>query len=438
MASHLLTSLFCCSPLATPATILSTLGRGHLESLACCPVSTCCGCTPCNRTCNRTSVALVTGANRGVGYHTAKILLNQGLTVYLLCRDLESGQRAAKKLAAATGNQSVEAFHVDLSDLTTVTKFLREIHQRQTKVVSLVNNAGMIGLEAMSINHLGHFALTVGLIPALKRGATTAKRACFLQRGTSNIVNVASVAHLQGATTIRNEVASLLDMSRCEKTWHPRSGDAWEKYSTSKSANVLFTHALSNKFPHSSSNLRVSSYAPGVMASDLWIEGIVARNHNKTSRECCRLAMSPCVKHPCMSAAGVSSLANPRVSQGCCSCCRPLCDPFCVAINGSGGGYYQQVAQVAVCPVRPMPNVYDMKLQNNLWEASMAQVKRVDQDLGVMLDQVVFVEEHNSSSSSGREDGGGWMREHCWMSPALPCTEIVACLPYCICISCLF
>ena len=101
-------------------------------------------------------------------------------------------------------------------------------------------------------------------------------------------------------------------------------------------------------------------------------------------------------------------------------------------------GNYQQVAQVAVCPVRPMPNVYDMKLQNNLWEASMAQVKRVDQDLGVMLDQVVFVEEHNSSSSSGREDGGGWMREHCWMSPALPCTEIVACLPYCICISCLF
>lgn len=103
MASHLLTSLFCCSPLATPATILSTLGRGHLESLACCPVSTCCGCTPCNRTCNRTSVALVTGANRGVGYHTAKILLNQGLTVYLLCRDLESGQRAAKKTSGSNG-----------------------------------------------------------------------------------------------------------------------------------------------------------------------------------------------------------------------------------------------------------------------------------------------------------------------------------------------
>ena len=83
------------------------------------------------------------------------------------------GKEAARKLSAATccTTDQVQAFHVDLGDLSTVASFIEEVERRNDCVVSLVNNAGTISTEAMRVNHLGHFALTVGLIPALQRGA---------------------------------------------------------------------------------------------------------------------------------------------------------------------------------------------------------------------------------------------------------------------------
>ena len=446
-----------CTPLATPAVALSTFCRGHLESAACCPLSVCCGCTPCLPV-STTNVALVTGANRGVGYYTAKSLLNQGLTVYLLCRSLARGHRAATKLAALTGNTNVEAFHVDLGQLDTVATFVKEVERRHVNVVSLVNNAGMIGLRAMRINHLGHFALTVGLMPALQRGARINRGpfpdACCCYRGGSTVVNVASVAHIQGAVSMAAEVVALKEMTR----WEPQRGDAWEKYSLSKAANVLFTHSLATQLKFSS-GVRVSSYAPGVMASDLWISEAQrngSEEDRERARECGRLLVCPCVKHPCMSAAGVSALANPRCAcvpapsssssttsmmssiSSCLVCC------CCTSLWGSSGGYYQQFGQVCVVPVRPMPNMYHKKLQHDLWQASLAQIQRENAMLGERLKENLAEMPAFSSLVGGGESRNELVppkelvMDRCWVSPALPCTEIVTCLPYCVCAAFLF
>lgn len=189
-------------------------------------------------------VAVVTGANSGIGFHTARELAGHGADVVLACRDVEAAHAAAAKMPGTT---RVE--RLDLASQQSV----REFAERWTGPLDLlVNNAGVMtppryrttedGHELMfGTNHLGHFALTGRLLPAL------------LAADAPRVVTVASIAHHRGSDRVL--------AANPEQGYH-----AQRYYGNSKLANLLFARAL-----HRRAGDRLVSTAahPGVSATEL-------------------------------------------------------------------------------------------------------------------------------------------------------------------------
>ncbi len=121
--------------------------------------------------------AVVTGANTGVGFMTARALAAAGAEVVLAVRDLDRGQAAAQRIRAEVPDARLRVLHLDLADLSSVHDFAQEQNTAGPLDI-LVNNAGVMlvprpertrdGFELhMGVNHLGHFALTGSLWPVL-------------------------------------------------------------------------------------------------------------------------------------------------------------------------------------------------------------------------------------------------------------------------------
>ncbi|MFD9001551.1 SDR family NAD(P)-dependent oxidoreductase [Streptomyces sp. NPDC059582] len=170
--------------------------------------------------------AVVTGASSGIGVETARALAAAGADVTLAVRDTDAGARVAtrleKELPSESGKLTVE--HLDLADRSTVAAFVAAWHG---PLHILVNNAGVMALPELtrtpdgqetqfSVNHLGHFALAVGLRPALAAA------------DGARIVSVSSLGHLFSPVVFDD-----LD-------YRFRPYDPWTSYGQSKTANVLF------------------------------------------------------------------------------------------------------------------------------------------------------------------------------------------------------
>lgn len=136
---------------------------------------------------------LVTGANAGMGFATAKQLAKAGMHVILYCRSAERGQAAQQRLKEETGNSAIDLVIGDLGSLASVRKSAAEINARFKKLDVLINNAGIVNLkkeqttdgfeQMLGVNYVGHFELTRQLLPLLKRA------------DAGRIVNVASGAY---------------------------------------------------------------------------------------------------------------------------------------------------------------------------------------------------------------------------------------------------
>ena len=123
-------------------------------------------------------VAVVTGANTGIGFETALDLSSRGAKVILLCRSLERGEAAATTIKAATGGE-VEVEKLDLASLASVRECAAKLVLTLEKIHILVNNAGVMacpltrtedGFEMqIGTNHFGHFYLTNLLLPLIKK-----------------------------------------------------------------------------------------------------------------------------------------------------------------------------------------------------------------------------------------------------------------------------
>lgn len=409
VASICANSCVCCAPCAMGVTSGCTLLHGHTEALCCLPL----GCIP---RCRSDLVAVVTGGNRGIGYHTARVLLNQGFTVHILCRNPTLGAEAAEQLQRVTCNPRCESFVVDLGNLDTIHEYIKVADSRELAIATLVNNGGTIAANSVEINHVGHFALTLGLLPALQRGASA-------RLGTSSIVTVSSTAHITGVEM--NTVAEKL------QNGGEFTEGGWEEYSQSKAANILFSLSLGRRIGH----LKISSsaYHPGVLGTDLW-KGDMGRNENSSWSLRCfgQYLCCLCVKHPRIAAAGLSGLANPRclqrtffpdhhpfVGQGVNGCIKGA---WARLFTGSSGGYYQQCLCMCTVPVRPMPKLHDLQLQDKLWEGSLAYINRNNGSLGQHLQDVIKQENVQPSDSQ-------------LVSPALPCSEILVCGSQCPCVT---
>ena len=130
--------------------------------------------------------AIVTGANAGLGYVSTLALVTAGAEVVMAVRDLDRGQAAAQRIREDVPDAKLRVIHLDLAELASVRDFAAGLVEEPEPVDILMNNAGVMlvprreittgGFERqMGVNHLGHFALTVGLLPALRRSSGGAR-----------------------------------------------------------------------------------------------------------------------------------------------------------------------------------------------------------------------------------------------------------------------
>lgn len=199
-------------------------------------------------------VALVTGANSGLGFYTAQGLAAKGAHVLLGCRSVERGKQAASDIVRTLPQAKLDLVDLDLADLTSVKRCAEQVGSRLDRLDILVNNAGVMAIprqltaqgfeRQFGVNHLGHFALTGQLLPYL------------LRSDGSRIVNVSSMAHRQGRMAFD-------DLNSIEK--YSRFG----AYAQSKLANLLFTFALQQRLANIGATTISIAAHPGFAATNL-------------------------------------------------------------------------------------------------------------------------------------------------------------------------
>jgi retinol dehydrogenase 12 len=201
-------------------------------------------------------VALITGANTGIGLVTARELAARGAHVFIACRSLEKGQVAVDEIHKATGNQKVELLALDLGDFVSIRACVAQFLSRNLPLHLLINNAGLAGAKGMTksgfelafgTNHIGPFLLTQLLLDRIKQSAP------------ARIVTVASRAHTRAPGINWDDVRQ------------PTKGKAGlAEYGVSKLANVLFSAEIGRRLD--GTGVTTYSLHPGVVATDVWRE----------------------------------------------------------------------------------------------------------------------------------------------------------------------
>lgn len=201
-------------------------------------------------------VAVVTGANAGIGRETALGLARLGLEVVLLCRDPQRGEAAREAIARQSGNAAISLLLCDLASGESIRQAGAELRERYGRLHILVNNAALIprrrlvgkdGLERQfAVNHLAYFQLTLELLDLLRGG------------GSARIVNVSSNAH-RGMRVDFDDLQS-------ERNYRAR-----RVYGVTKLMNVLFTYELARRLERMEgcAGVTVNCLHPGVIATGL-------------------------------------------------------------------------------------------------------------------------------------------------------------------------
>jgi len=214
-------------------------------------------------------VAVITGANTGLGFHTAAELAKKGAHVVLAVRNVDKGSDAADRIKADNPNADIALQQLDLTSLDAIRKSAEEIKAAHQRIDLLINNAGVMytdkgntkdGFELQfGTNHLGHFAFD-GLI--LDR---------LLPVEGSRVVTVSSVGH------------RIMAKIHFEDLQWERSYNRVKAYGQSKLANLMFTYELQRRLAAKNaptialaahpggSNTELTRYIPGLMkpATDL-------------------------------------------------------------------------------------------------------------------------------------------------------------------------
>ena len=201
-------------------------------------------------------VAIVTGANSGIGYETAKALAAKGATVIVASRNEQRGSKAVEDLRRELAGAAVEFMLLDLASQASVPTFAEAFKARFDRLDLLINNAGVMmpptrqetedGFEIQfGTNHLGHFTLTLMLLDRLTATAG------------SRVVNVSSSAQNVGK----------LDLDDLQ--WTKRPFQRMASYGGSKIANMLFTLELQRRFREADVSTIATSAHPGWTATNL-------------------------------------------------------------------------------------------------------------------------------------------------------------------------
>jgi NAD(P)-dependent dehydrogenase (short-subunit alcohol dehydrogenase family) len=209
------------------------------------------------------TITLITGANKGIGFETARQLIDLGHTVYLGARDVERGERAAAGIGA-------HFLHLDVTDDASVSAALARVDREQGRLDLLVNNAGIIAagpvtgelaLQAFDTNAVGVVRTTEAALPLLRRSAAPA------------VVTVSSSAGSFWAVTNPDRIESTLPMTL---------------YSASKAAATMLTVQYAKAHP----DIRFTAVEPGPTATDMTAEWGIGRPVAESAAVVVRLATS--------------------------------------------------------------------------------------------------------------------------------------------------
>ncbi len=273
-------------------------------------------------------VAIVTGANTGLGFETARVLAQRGASVVLAVRDVEKGKQAAARMA---GDVTVQA--LDLTSLDSVRAAAADLRAAHQRIDLLINNAGVMytpkqrtrdGFDMQfGTNHLGHFAFTGLLLDRL------------LPVTGSRVVTVSSVGH-------RIQAAIHFDDLHWERSYSRVAA-----YGQSKLANLMFTYELQRRLAAHGTTAAVAAH-PGMSNTEL------ARN----SPAAVRLPLT-----------WLAPVVTQTASMGALPTLRAATDPAVL-----GGQYYGPggVGEVRGHPrlVTSSEESYDAAVQQRLWAVS--------------------------------------------------------------------
>ena len=194
---------------------------------------------------------IITGANSGLGFETAKRIAAKGHRVILACRNMQKGSVAAEAIKSETANENIEARWLDLASLSSVRSFVEEL--KDTAIYALDNNAGIAGMKegmtedgydiVFQSNHLGHFLLTNLLLPQIE--------------DNGRILNISSDMH--------NPPYGELVWKGVEILAHPTEEIMKQRYYYSKLCNLYFTYELCRRLREKGSHITVSALNPGFM-----------------------------------------------------------------------------------------------------------------------------------------------------------------------------
>jgi NAD(P)-dependent dehydrogenase (short-subunit alcohol dehydrogenase family) len=201
-------------------------------------------------------VAIVTGANSGLGYDTAAVLADKGAHVVLAVRNLDKGNEAADRIKSTSPNADVALQQLDLTSLDSVRNAADELRATHPRIDLLINNAGVMyvptrettkdGFEMQfGTNHLGHFALTGQLLDNI------------LPVEGSRVVTISSVGH------------RLMARIHFDDLQLERKYNRVEAYGQSKLANLLFTYELQRRLNAKGSPTIAAAAHPGFSDTEL-------------------------------------------------------------------------------------------------------------------------------------------------------------------------
>jgi NAD(P)-dependent dehydrogenase (short-subunit alcohol dehydrogenase family) len=279
--------------------------------------------------------AIVTGASSGIGVETARALAVAGASVTLAVRDISAGDRVAAEIRDSTGNDAVTVGPVDLSDLSSVAAF---VLAWTGPLDILVNNAGVMAVPELNLspsghemqfatNHLGHFALAVGLHGALAAA------------GNARIVSVSSGGHLRSPVVFD-------DIDFAFRDYNPFSA-----YGQSKTANVLFAVEATRRW--ADDGITSNALMPGAIF-DTALGRHVDAGH---------------------AASAAKQLKRKSVEQGAATSVLLAASPL---LDGIGGRYFEDCAEARIVDRRGAPGTggvaryaVDPANAERLWDISL-------------------------------------------------------------------
>jgi len=274
-------------------------------------------------------VALITGANSGLGFQVSLALARKGADIILACRNLEKAEKAVEFIRKESPDTKLSVLKLDLSDLDSVSECAEKIKEKYTVINLLINNAGIMvppfsrtkqGFELQfGTNHLGHFALVGKLLPLINHVSG------------SRIVSVSSIA------------ASLNYINFNDLNYEHKHYRKWQAYGQSKLANQMFMRELAKRLEENDSETISVAAHPGVSSTDLFNNsGIVGK---------------------------LSSLISQSPEKGALSILRASCDPQIQ--NGSywgPSGLFKFKGNPEQTKLES--KALDSKLTKRLWEIS--------------------------------------------------------------------